>query len=370
ATTQSDVYALGVMLYQLAAGTLRGALGVGWERHIDDELLRADIAACVDATPELRFESAAELSRRLRALGERSAALAADRAAAARATEARQAAADAHRRRERQRFSVTVSLILLAVAGVAASAWQLGRSRHAIAQAQHAVLRQTEQTNLAAAHWGSEALKRQLVTARDVVERTARRDELRDDFAHGNLQGIGERLERMRERLAFIGISSWALADADGRILVRAPSDPTVVGRLFNDRDWFHGGTPELGPIRTTHVSEPYVSRSKDAPQMIAVSAPVWRPGVGDGAPAGVLVASVPLDDLRRWVQEVPQLDGPSDGLGLRVVVINDRDQIVLHPQNPLAAGQPPAHWTGRDLRRPSFGAGRLEDPVDHRPYL
>src|SRR5262249_57296668 len=68
ATTQSDVYALGVMLYQLAAGTLRGALGVGWERRVDDELLRADITACVDATPERRLESATQPARRLRAL--------------------------------------------------------------------------------------------------------------------------------------------------------------------------------------------------------------------------------------------------------------------------------------------------------------
>lgn len=70
-TVQSDIYALGVLLYQLAAGDLGRALGMGWERDVPDELLREDIAACVARDPALRPNSALELSRRLLALEER-----------------------------------------------------------------------------------------------------------------------------------------------------------------------------------------------------------------------------------------------------------------------------------------------------------
>jgi len=70
-TTLSDVYALGVMLYQVVCGDLSRALASGWERDIDDDLLREDIAACVDGRPERRLSGAADLARRLRTLNER-----------------------------------------------------------------------------------------------------------------------------------------------------------------------------------------------------------------------------------------------------------------------------------------------------------
>ena len=66
--TASDVFALGVMLFQLLAGDLRRPLVPGWERAIDDPLLAEDIAAATDIDPARRVASAAELARRLRAL--------------------------------------------------------------------------------------------------------------------------------------------------------------------------------------------------------------------------------------------------------------------------------------------------------------
>ncbi len=64
-SVQSDIYALGVVLYQLVVGDFGRPLGQGWEREIEDELLREDIATCVQGLPERRLASAGELAERL-----------------------------------------------------------------------------------------------------------------------------------------------------------------------------------------------------------------------------------------------------------------------------------------------------------------
>src|SRR5579863_725227 len=67
----ADVYALGVMLYQLTIGDFRKPLAPGWEAEIQDPLLREDIAdaACGDAAK--RLSSAADLVERLHTLERR-----------------------------------------------------------------------------------------------------------------------------------------------------------------------------------------------------------------------------------------------------------------------------------------------------------
>ncbi len=71
ATVRSDIYALGVLLFQLVSGDLSRALAPGWERHVESELLRADIARAVAGAPEERYASARPLADRLRRLRER-----------------------------------------------------------------------------------------------------------------------------------------------------------------------------------------------------------------------------------------------------------------------------------------------------------
>ena len=70
-TQRSDVFALGVLLYQLVVGDLRRSLAPGWEADVDDELLREDIALAAASNPQRRDIDARSLAQRLHALDAR-----------------------------------------------------------------------------------------------------------------------------------------------------------------------------------------------------------------------------------------------------------------------------------------------------------
>lgn len=78
-TLKSDVYALGVMLYQLVVGDMRRLFAPGWETGVEDELLREDIAVAAAGDPDLRLADAQLLAQRLRGLSARRQTLAIER---------------------------------------------------------------------------------------------------------------------------------------------------------------------------------------------------------------------------------------------------------------------------------------------------
>ncbi len=124
-TVRSDVYALGIMLYQLLAGDLARPMAPGWERDVDDELLREDIRLATDIAPQRRLASAGELATRLRNLDARRAERQASALAERREREARDALA---RSRARRPYAIAL-LVVLALGLVAALALWLAASR-------------------------------------------------------------------------------------------------------------------------------------------------------------------------------------------------------------------------------------------------
>ncbi|CAM2063909.1 Non-specific serine/threonine protein kinase [Sulfidibacter corallicola] len=70
-STHADIYALGVVLFQIVVGDFQKPLAPGWERSIEDPLLREDIALMTDGSPERRIGNAAEVAHNLRSLEQR-----------------------------------------------------------------------------------------------------------------------------------------------------------------------------------------------------------------------------------------------------------------------------------------------------------
>ena len=86
-TAKSDIYALGLILYQLVIGDFYAALAPGWEARVADPLLRDDIARAAAGAPAERLASAEELADRLDRLPQRRTEAAAQAEQAARLAE-------------------------------------------------------------------------------------------------------------------------------------------------------------------------------------------------------------------------------------------------------------------------------------------
>lgn len=117
-TVQSDIYALGVVLYQMVVADLRRPMAPNWERSVNDELLRQDITDAASGDPAHRLSSAKELAERLQNLAARHSELDATRTRHA-LQEATQRALD----RSRARRPWLIGIALTMTLGLLISLW-------------------------------------------------------------------------------------------------------------------------------------------------------------------------------------------------------------------------------------------------------
>ena len=212
-TVRSDIYALGVLLYQLIVADLRRPLAPGWERDVEDELLREDIAACCDQQPERRPGDAADVARRLRELDTRRQQRAEQTRATADAVAAQQALERSRTRRAWLGGIAAVAVIGLVVA--LALLWQVGRAERA---ASASAAQAAERAQVAQAV--NEFLTRDLIEAADPL-RTGTRDQTLLAALKASEASIGTRFagqplqEAAIQRAlgnAFYGVSEFAAA--------------------------------------------------------------------------------------------------------------------------------------------------------------
>lgn len=130
-SVQSDVYALGLILFQMLVGDMHRMLAPGWEQAIDDDLLREDIAAATNGDPGRRFATVDEFVQRLQSREAR-----ATERQRLRDSDARALAAERLLERSRARRPWLIAAIVLLTLGLAASLWQTKRVRAAKAEAQ------------------------------------------------------------------------------------------------------------------------------------------------------------------------------------------------------------------------------------------
>jgi eukaryotic-like serine/threonine-protein kinase len=134
-TVAADIYALGVMLYQVVVGDFRKTLAPGWEANVPDELLREDILGAAMGDPGRRYADPGQLEVNLRTLESRRHTRAADHAAAERAGRVSRLAAEARRAKVFALVLLVLALVAMAGAVIAYSSRKEALTARATAQA-------------------------------------------------------------------------------------------------------------------------------------------------------------------------------------------------------------------------------------------
>jgi hypothetical protein len=137
-----------------------------------------------------------------------------------------------------------------------------------------------------------------------------------------NRRRIGFHLAELQQ--ARQGVAFAFVAQPDGRLFEIVPATPSIVGKDFRFRDWYHGVTTTGRP----YVSEAYETAVAGHARVIAAAVPIRAPG-SKGKPGrvlGLLVAGYDLDRIQRFVSRF------SAGQDVRLTVTDQRGVLVAAP--------------------------------------
>lgn len=232
-TAKSDIYALGLILYQLTVGDFTKALAPGWEDGVQDALLRDDIRQACDGEPTRRLASAGELADRIERLGERREAAEVAKRQAAELSARQEAEARRLQRRPWVRAAVG-SLVVGLVASAAFGIYAWTQRNQAVAARE---LADTSYSFVAEDVLGSVDPAR-ANGADETVAEALKRASVNIDRRYGSQPGTAARLHLSLAR-AFYGRADFdtaraefARSDALFRQAGEADSDDAVLGRL------------------------------------------------------------------------------------------------------------------------------------------
>lgn len=275
-TVQSDVFALGILLYQLLAGRLNKPMVSGWEQDVADELLCEDIRLATDGNPERRLASVAEFAARLRDRDARRRRIAELRAAEQQARSARDTLA-----RNRARRPYLVALVAALAAGVIVVLGLYQAALRARNAAQQELDRATainrflnedligRSNPLVVAKGQNASLKDALLAARDRVSRRFGAQPLTEASIRTSLAILFNMLELLPEAEAEARGALTLYETAEGTASLDALKARTLLARLLTRTGKFDESLRELQTLDR-------LTAGSDAPYARYLAASGW----------------------------------------------------------------------------------------------
>jgi serine/threonine-protein kinase len=240
-------------------------------------------------------------------------------------------------------------LLLVGTIGQGVIGW-----RDAVQQSEGTLVRAVQAGNVYAAQGVANTVLLRLSRLSHAVQHTTENQHLIDLLRNSDATGLHNFIEtvRVQQNQPNNGImaageeppfESWAILDADGTMLARAPARPELLGRRFAYRDYYQGLFRDLGrpDHEFTHISRVFRSAADDR-YRFGISSLVRD---GDDV-LGIVLATIPtgstLGSLRlQGEQRTAVLVGRGDTNQPDGSNTPDKNFILIHPAYPERGAEP-----------------------------